>query len=332
MYRHLAIVVATLFLTQCSQEPEAPLTMKDLKGKIPPPPEGIFAEGEDWELVVGGMFYADGPAIDKDGNLFYSTIPTSLINRIDNSGKETNFEPFSMQTLGMVFGPDERLYACRNGESSIVVYDMDGQFEVLHAGEGAPVEGFPGAETEFCNDLVVRSNGDIYFTDRAKELITLIPANGEARIVWDQLRPNGIALFEDEKRLVAGDSRQPRVVAFQIEDNGDLTEIKDYYEPIFYVEVPSRGVTIPGINGMTIDTDGRLYVTSFFGIQVFDRDGKNIGIIRAPGPYSSNMTFGGADLSTLYVTGTMGIYKRILQTKGVPRPAQIASGDSPETN
>jgi hypothetical protein len=194
------------------------------------------------------------------------------------------------------------LYGCRNGEKKIVAYRPDGGFDTI-------------AEGVSSNDLVVTSQGSIYFTDPPNEQVWYIDPRGEKRVVADGFRPNGIILWPREETLVVTDSAEPHLWTFRIETDGSLKFKERYYSPL---QMPP-GADRPGSDGMTVDKEGRLYVTTRAGLQMFDPTGRLGGVIAKPQNTGiSNVCFGGPDFSELIVTSVDKVYRRKTKTAGAP--------------
>ena len=171
------------------------------------------------------------------------------------------------------------------------------------------------AEDIDSNDLVVGSDGRIFVTDPPNQRVWLVSLAGEKKIVASGFRPNGIILWRDETTLVVTDSDIPHLWAFKVEADGSLSAKDKYYGPLMLP--PGRDK--PGSDGMTIDKDGRLYVTTAAGLQMFDPTGRLGGTILKPQPNKplSNACFGGPGLSFLYVTNGDKVYRRKTKTAGV---------------
>src|SRR5262249_53332424 len=154
----------------------------------------------------------------------------------------------------------------------------------------------------------------IYFTDPPGGKVWYLDPQRAKRVVADQLRPNGIILWPNQGTLVVTDRNEPCLWTFRIEADGSLSQKERYYGPL---QVPP-GQSMPGVDGMTVDTAGRVYVTSSLGLQFFDPTGRLAGTIPKPQRRSlSNVTFGGPDFDTLYVTCTDKVYRRKTKTTGV---------------
>lgn len=262
---------------------------------------GVLIKGEEWELVGEGYKFTEGPAVDAEGQVYFTDIPNSKIYKIGLDGKVTQFAENTYETNGLMFGGDGKLYGCQNGLKKIVAFDKDAKAETI-------------ADEVTCNDLVVAGDGGIYFTDPPGGKVWYINPKREKRVVADGLRPNGIILWPDQGTLVVTDSKEACLWTFRIDKDGNLGQKEPYYGPL---ALPP-GADTPGSDGMTIDSARRLYVTTKAGLQMFDPTGRLGGVIAKPQPKSlSNVVFGGPKLDTLYVTNGDKVYRRKTQATGV---------------
>lgn len=268
----------------------------------------VLIEGEGWKEVASGFKFTEGPACDAEGNLFFTDIPNNKIHRLAASdGKLSTFVEESGGSNGLMFGPDGRLFACQNGKKRIVAYQPDGKEEVL-------------AEGVASNDLVLAPGGGLYFTDPPGEKVWHLPAGGTPKVVASGFRPNGVILSPDGGTLVVTDSKAAHLWAFRVEKDGSLTGQEPYYQPM-RTKSPEAP---PGSDGMTVDRDGRVYVATREGVQVFDPTGRPCGVILKPhaGPLS-NVAFAGSDRSVLFATAGDKVFRRQTKVKGIhPMPAK----------
>ncbi len=266
----------------------------------------VLHPGKDWELVSEGHKFTEGPAVDAQGNVFFSDVPNSRIHRIGaKDGRVTVFRQDTAEANGLMFGPDGRLYACQNGRKRIVAYDPDGTESTI-------------AEGVESNDLAVNARGEIYFTDPKNHRIWFIDAQRNKRVVHEGIPfPNGVRFSPDHAFLSVADSMGRWVWSFQTQPGGALLN----GVPFHHLETPDGaeyGQLRSGADGMTVDSEGFLYVATALGIQICDPPGKTVGILSRPGAAApSNVVFGGADLQTLYVTAGDKVFRREVRRKGV---------------
>lgn len=271
----------------------------------------VLIDGEDWELVGEGYTFSEGPAADAQGNLYFTDTFRGKIHRINAQGQLEVFVDGSGGCNGLMFGPDGRLYGCQNGKKRIVAFDSAGNATTI-------------AEDVNSNDLVVMSNGAIYFTDPPHDQVWYISPEGEKRVVDRGLDyPNGLILSPDEGTLIVVDMKKTDLYAFRVEPDGSLKFKQPYWT---MRAVP--GKLDCGADGMTVDSEGRLYVATQVGLQMLDTAGRLGGVIKKPQQaWLSNACFGGPNFDTLYVTCTNRVYKRKINAKGV-RYIKPAGGKS----
>jgi gluconolactonase len=263
----------------------------------------ILIPGEDWELVSEGHRFTEGPAVNENGEFFFTDIPSSKIFKVGADGKVGTFAEDTNRANGLMLGADGRLYACQMGRAAIVAYDASGDREtVVDLGDAG------------CNDLVVQGDRG-YFTDPRGKKVWFVDPELKARAVDEGIeRPNGIILSPDQTLLYVADSATRWVYSFQVQADGSLAHKQKY----FHLHVPDDA-TGSGADGLTIDTEGRLYVASSIGLQICDQPGRVNAILPLPKGSSrmSNVVFGGPDFDTLYATCGDKVYKRKTKSNGV---------------
>jgi gluconolactonase len=256
----------------------------------------------DWEMAGQGYKFTEGPAVDKGGNVYFTDIPNNRIHKIGLDGKVAVFKEDSGAANGLMFGPDERLYACQNGRKRIVAYAADGSETTI-------------ASDVNSNDLAVNAKGEIYFSDPPGKRVWFIDAKGNKRVVLHEgvEFPNGVRLSPDQSLLFVADSRNKWVWSYQVQADGSLANGQAFYR----LETTDEN-SISSADGMTLDTEGHLYVATRLGVQICDQPGRVVAILNKPqsGPLS-NVVFGGPNLDYLYVTAGDKVFKRKLRRKGV---------------
>jgi sugar lactone lactonase YvrE len=278
------------------------------------PLSGLLIDGQDWEVVAEGFAFSEGPAVDLAGNLYFTDTFRNRIHRINAEGKAEVFVDASGATNGLMFGPDGRLYGCQNGKKRITAWDSSGKETAI-------------AEDVQSNDLVVTRSGGVYFTDPGKHQVWYVAPGGEKRVVDRGLNyPNGLILTPDQGTLVVVDMQREYLYTFRVGPDGSLS-LKQPYCTMRTLP----GKIECGADGMTVDSEGRIYVATQVGLQVFDTQGRLIGVISKPSSaWLSNVCFAGAQLDTLYVTCTGRVYKRKINAHGTryfDGPAAAAGGE-----
>lgn len=262
----------------------------------------VLIPGEEWQLVSQGHRATDGPAVNAAGDLFFSEPAQNRIHRAGIDGKVTVFAENTSGANGMMFGPDGRLYTGATRSKQLVAYAADGTLEVL-AGDVT------------INDLAVNVKGDIYFTDSPGKRVWFVPKGGTPRIVDEGIEyPNGVIFSPDQTLLYVSDYAAQLSWTFQIQPDGSLAHKQKY----FYVHMPDAA-TRSSADGMAVDTDGRVYIATALGVQVFDQIGKCHAIIPVPQPRASlsSVEFGGPNMDEMYVTNGDKVFKRKVKVKGL---------------
>jgi gluconolactonase len=262
----------------------------------------LLIPGEEWQLVSEGHRHTDGPAVSATGEIYFTDPANNRIHKVGLDGKVSTFAENTNGANGLMFGPDARLYAGLTRTRQIVAYDASGKLEVL-------------AEDLPSNDLAVNVKGDLYVTDSANKKVWFLPKGAKPRVVDEGIEfPNGVLFSPDQTLLYVSDYTGQLSWVFQIQPDGSLAHKQKY----FYVHMPDAA-TRSGADGMAVDTDGRLYIATSLGVQVFDQIGKCHAIIPAPqhGSSLSNVEFGGPNMDEMYVTNGDKVFKRKTKVKGV---------------
>jgi sugar lactone lactonase YvrE/enterochelin esterase-like enzyme len=284
---------------------------RDYPAAIKANPEGtsrqdafqVLIPGEEWQLVSEGHRATDGPAVSASGEMYFSEPAANRIHVIGLDGKSRIFAENTNGANGMMFGPDGRLYTGATRTRQIVSYDASGKMVDVLA-ENMPV-----------NDLAMNEKGDMYFTDSANKKVWFFPKGGTPRVVDEGIEyPNGVVFSPDQTLLYVSDHAGQLSWTFQIQPDGSLAHKQKY----FYLHMPDAA-TRSGGDGMAIDADGRVYIATSMGVQVFDQIGKCHAIIPAPQPHRSlsNVEFGGPNMDEMYITNGDKVFKRRVKVKGV---------------
>jgi len=260
----------------------------------------LLIDGQEWELVSEGHRFTEGPAVSPQGELFFTDVPNGKIHKVAADGTVSTFVDDSPGANGLAFGPDGKLYCCQGKTKRIVRYDADGNEEVV-------------LEDVTTNDLTVLHNGHGYFTDPRNKQLWHFTTDGEKSVVDKGIEfPNGVVPSADQTLLWVADTRGRFVYSFQIQPDGKLL-YKQEYGHLHRTDATGQS----GADGMAVDTEGRLYVTSRMGLQVLDQLGRVHFIISKPHDgWLSNVTFGGPEFDVLYVTCGDRVYRRKINATG----------------
>jgi gluconolactonase len=258
--------------------------------------------------------FTEGPAPDGKGNLYFSDIPAKKIYKVDAEGKLSVFAEDTNRANGLKFNSKGELVACEMG-GQVVAYDIESKKKRVVADK------FDGNGFNAPNDLVIDKQDGIYFTDpsfgaanpRPQKKLGVYyvdPKGMVTRLIDDLQNPNGILLSPDEKTLYVIPTGPADMMSYPIESPGKIGKGK-----VFCTLKGKDGKKGTGGDGATIDTKGNLYITSSLGLQVFNPEGKLLGVIAIP-EQPANVCFGGADAKTLYVTARTSLYTIPMEATG----------------
>jgi gluconolactonase len=253
-----------------------------------------------------GFAFTEGPAYDGHKYLYFTDIPNERIMRTDLQGNLETFLEKSGKCNGLMFDADHNLIACQM-RGRLVSIDVDTkEVRVLS-------DSYQSKPYNACNDLVIDETGGIYFTDprygapepwpQVQEAVYYRAPDGTVkRLAVDMNAPNGIILSPDEKTLYVVPTMESDVFAFDVLTPGVLGDRRILCE----LKRPADKSDSGG-DGMTVDVDGNLYITTHRGVQVISPRGDLLGVIEfAEQP--ANCAFGGMEMKTLFATCRTGLY------------------------
>lgn len=267
----------------------------------------LFPSNAKLEKVATGFQFTEGPVwVDRENCLLFSDIPANRIYKLDAKNRVTVFKEPSDNSNGLTRDLQGRLIACEHGTRRVTRVETDGSLTVL-----ASV--FQGKKLNSPNDVVVKSNGDLYFTDppygiRAEQqeqpiqgVYRLSPEGGEpVLLVDDFIKPNGLAFSPDETKLYIDDSEGHHLRVFDVLEDGGLEKGRIFYD----MTTDKEGLP----DGMKIDRRGNIFCTGGGGVWVFSPEGEHLGTIATP-EVPANCAWGDGDRCTLYITAGTSIYK-----------------------
>lgn len=276
-------------------------------GDVTTDPVSVVAEGATITLIAGGFDFAEGPAADRKGNLFFSDIPAGRIYRWSEDNGLSVFREDSGGANGLVLGPEGLLLACEGERGRVVAVDPAGTVTVL-------AEKYRNLRFNEPNDLWFTPEGGIYFTDPVyngsltqdgEHVYHISPALEVTRVIDDVIRPNGIIGTGDGKTLYVTDHGAGKTYRYSAGKDGSLSD-KQLFASV-------------GGDGMTIDSEGNVYLSGD-GVKVFDSIGNLMETIDVPGQ-TTNICFGGSDGRTLFITTVSSVYSLRMMVEGAPTPA-----------
>lgn len=260
------------------------------------------------DRVATGFRFTEGPAWSREGFLLFSDVPNDKIMKYVPGQKPTVFRENSNGANGNCFDAQGRFYTCESRTRRVVRVDKKGEMQVL-------AEKWDGKRLNAPNDIVVRKDGHIYFTDPAfgnqadtRELdffgVYHISPKGDLQLIAKPVgRPNGIALSANGHILYVANSDEHNVRAYDVDRGG---------------EVSHERVVITGVDGVPdgirVDDKGNIYVTAS-GVAVYDAQGKPVETLGMP-ETPANCAFGETDLESLYITARTSLYRARRSVKG----------------
>lgn len=264
-----------------------------------------IVEDGDPERIATGFQFTEGPLWVPHLGLLFSDIPADRIYRwTEEGGVEVWREP-SGHSNGLSLDEQGRLVACEHGARRVSRTEPDGQIMTL-------ADRYEGGRLNSPNDLTVRSDGTVYFTDppygiQAEEreqpvngLYRITPQGDLDRLAEDFDRPNGLAFSPDERLLYVDDSRRRHVRVFEVAQDGSLHNSRILAD----MDHPQPGSP----DGMKVDREGHLFVAGATGLWVFEPDGEWLGVMVTP-ERPSNCAWGDDDRRTLYVTARTSLFR-----------------------
>ena len=262
----------------------------------------VLQPGAGWEAVSKGYGSIGGLAVDARGDVYFSDVARGRIHRVDHgSGDVAVFKEGTGGAGALVFGSDGRLYAAQPARKRIVAYAPDGAEANI-------------ADSVDAAALAMDAKGRIWLTGGDDTRVWLVDARRAKRVAQSGLElPAAIALSPDQSLLAVAGRRGRWIGSFQVAPDGSLKS----GEPFYRLETGDDSFN-PAAQGMTVDSEGTLYVATALGIQVFDPPGRLNAILNGPpGPSIGPMVFGGPDLDTLYAAAGDTVFRRRLRRKGV---------------
>lgn len=263
----------------------------------------VIKPGSKVQKISGEFTFTEGPASDAAGNVYFTDQPNDRIMVWSIKGKMSTFMQPSGRSNGMFFDKEGNLWSCADEQNELWCIHPDKTVEVV-------IDGYNGRLFNGPNDLWIAPDGSIFFTDpfyrrpwwnhtempQEMQCVYFLSSDRKIlkRVAEDLLQPNGIIGTPDGKILYVADIKGNKTWSYTINPDGSLNNKRLFCEL--------------GSDGMTIDTQGDLFLTGK-GVTVFDNTGKKLGNIPVPENWTANVCFGGKNRKTLFITASKGFYK-----------------------
>jgi gluconolactonase len=275
------------------------------------------------ERVATGFLFTEGPLWHaRERYLLFSDMPGDHLRKWSPSTGVTTFRQPASQSNGLAWDRAGRLLACEHATSRLTRTEADGSLSVI-------ASHYQGCELNSPNDVVVRSDGMIFFSDpsygrmeyygRPREceldfrgVYAVRPGEPVRLIAGDFAQPNGLCFSLDERRLFVNDTERQHIRVFDAGADGSLLGGEEWARTV--------GEGEGGPDGMKLDSRGNVYSCGPGGIHVFAPDATCLGVIRVP-EYTANFAFGDDDCRSLYITASTSLYRIRTRVPGRPQMA-----------
>ncbi|MBX3050132.1 MAG: SMP-30/gluconolactonase/LRE family protein [Caldilineaceae bacterium] len=272
------------------------------------------------QQIASGFQFTEGPIWHPyEKHLTFSDIIGNTIHRWGAADGLSDFRRPSQMANGNTYDSQGRILTCEHASSRVSRSNADGSgYEVL-------ASHYAGKEFNSPNDIVVKSDGAVYFTDppfgrnvpwgTAREcdldiqgVYRLEPDSGRVTLLVDDfVGPNGLCFSLDETRLFVNDTMQGHIRVFDVQADGTLTNGR------LWADVTGEADGVP--DGMKVDSTGNLFSCGPGGVHIFDADANDLGVIRVP-ESCANFTWGDDDLCSLYMTASTSVYRVQVKVPG----------------
>jgi gluconolactonase len=269
-------------------------------------------------MLATGFVFTEGPVwIAERGVLLFSDIPANRLYEVTTAGAVRVIREPSGNANGCTRDGQGRLVTCEHGHRRVSRTERDGSLRTL-------ADRFEGKRLNSPNDVVVSSDGAVYFTDPpygiqleeqelpVRGVYRLAPESRDLQLVADDFdRPNGLAFSPLEDRMYIDDSSESRrhVRVFDVGPEGELQNGRIFRD----MNVSAKG----NPDGMKVDVQGNLYCAGPGGVWVLNPDGKHLGTIVTP-ELPANCAWGADDLRSLYITARKSVYRIRCAIPGLP--------------
>jgi len=274
------------------------------------------------ETIATGCTFTEGPLWNEQkGYLLWSDMPADKMRKWTPEEGVTIFRAPCGKSNGLTYDKQGRLVACEHANRRISRTESDGAIVSL-------ATHYEGKRLNSPNDVVMKSDGAIYFSDPPYGLTAEFGVAGEQELdfqgvfrlspdgetitllVDDFEKPNGLAFSPDESKLYIDDTDLGHIRIFDVRADGKLSGGKLFAE----LEGDEPG----GCDGLKIDVEGNIYCTGPGGIHVLDPDGNVLGRMRIPAEHAANLAWGDSDRKSLYITAVENVYRIRMNIAGIP--------------
>jgi gluconolactonase len=282
----------------------------------------LVDEDVELERLGTGFTFTEGPLWNPDGFLLFSDMPGDVRRRWDADNGVTEVANPSNKGNGMTFDLDGRLIVCEHVTSSVVRMDPDG----TGANREVIASHYGDKELNAPNDVVVKSDGAIYFSDptygrmpgfgieREQDLdfqgvYRIPPGGGDTQLLADDFgQPNGLCFSTDESLLYVNDTEKAHIRVFDVQPDGTIANSRVLADGIGTASLEVGDL----VDGMKLDERGNIWVTGPGGVCVFDAQGEHIGTVEVPEPVG-NLNWarppGGPDWNWLFIPASTSLYR-----------------------
>ena len=273
-------------------------------------PAGLVAPGARLEKLADGFQFTEGPAADAQGNVYFTDQPNDRIVRWGTDGTVTDWMKPCGRSNGLFVDAAGNLLACADEKNQLWSISPEKKVTVL-------VKDYEGKLLNGPNDLWIRPDGGLYFTDpfykrsywnrgpreQPREAVYYLSPGRKrlVRVVDNLVQPNGIIGAPGGKAVYVADIRDRKTYRYVVQPSGALAD------PHLFCEM--------GSDGMTVDQQGNVYLTGR-GVTVFNKTGEKIHHIDVPERWTANITFGGRDRRLLFITASKGVYGLKMAVRG----------------
>ncbi|MEG4147269.1 SMP-30/gluconolactonase/LRE family protein [Microcoleus sp. Pol12B5] len=276
--------------------------------------QDILDDSAKLEKVAGNFQFIEGPIWHPGGFLLFSDIPANIIYKLASNQQVEVFRRPSGKANGNTLDKENRLLTAEHENRRVSRTEKDGKVITL-------ADRYEGKRLNSPNDLVVKSDGSIYFTDPSygvskdqEELgfygVYRLASDGKLTLlVKDLVLPNGIAFSPDEQKLYVNNSEAGYIAVFDVKPDETVTNERLFAD----LKDASQG-GVP--DGLKVDLEGNIYSTGPGGVWILSPDGKLLGKISVP-ETATNLAWGESDRKTLYITANTSLYRIRLKIAGV---------------